>query len=93
MNPYQKLEHETRAWDVAETAAFLGYSIKHVYKLIHEGKIEGWMKIEGGDYKFCPAKLKVWMEKRFNGNGNGGPPKPDGNSNEPPEGEDDDEAA
>lgn len=69
MNPYEKLEQETRAWTVEETAVFLGYSPKYVYTLIHEGKIEGWMKIENGDYRFCPAKLKAWMEKKFNGNG------------------------
>jgi excisionase family DNA binding protein len=65
MNPYDKLEHEQRAWSVCEAAAFLGYSSKYVYQLIHEGKIEGWMKVEGGGYKFCPVKLKAWMEKRF----------------------------
>jgi len=65
MNPYEKLEHENRAWSVCEAAAFLGYSPKYVYQLIHEGKIEGWMKVEGGGYKFCPIKLKAWMEKRF----------------------------
>ena len=68
MNPYDKLEHEHRAWSVCETAAFLGYSSKYVYQLIHEGKIEGWMKLEGGGYRFCPIKLKAWLEKRFEAN-------------------------
>jgi excisionase family DNA binding protein len=67
MNPYEKLEHEQRAWSVAEAAAFLGYSTKHVYRLIQQNKIEGWIKLEGGHYIFCPSKLKAWMEKRFNG--------------------------
>lgn len=68
MNPYDKLEHEHRAWSVCETAAFLGYSSKYVYQLIHEGKIEGWMKLEGGGYRFCPIKLKAWLEKRLEAN-------------------------
>jgi excisionase family DNA binding protein len=87
MNPYEKLEHETRAWTVEETAVFLGYSPKYVYRLIHEGKIEGWMKVEGGDYRFCPAKLKAWMEKKFNGTGK--PPKPDALPDKHPGKEDD----
>jgi excisionase family DNA binding protein len=69
MNPYEKLEHAERAWTVAETAAFLGYSVKHLYRLIHQGKIEGWRRVEGGHIMFCPCKLKVWMENNFNGNG------------------------
>lgn len=81
MNPYEKLDHEQRAWSVCEAAAFLGYSPKYVYQLIHEGKIEGWMKVEGGGYRFCPVKLKAWMEKRF---GTGKEPatsaEPSGNS-------------
>jgi excisionase family DNA binding protein len=91
MNPYEKLEHETRAWTVEETAVFLGYSPKYVYKLIHEGKIEGWMKIENGDYRFCPAKLKVWMEKKFNGTGK--LPQPDEGPAKHPRNEGGDEAA
>ena len=90
MNPYEKLEHETRAWTVEETAVFLGYSPKYVYRLIHEGKIEGWMKVEGGDYRFCPAKLKAWMEKKFNGTCK--PPKPDAITDKHP-GKEDDESA
>jgi excisionase family DNA binding protein len=69
MNPYEKLEHADRAWTVAETAAFLGYSVKHVYRLIHQGKIEGWRRVERGRIMFCPCKLKEWIEKTFNGNG------------------------
>lgn len=69
MNPYEKLEHADRAWTVAETAAFLGYSVKHVYRLIHQGKIEGWRRVERGRIMFCPCKLKTWIEKTFNGNG------------------------
>lgn len=88
MNPYEKLEHEQRAWGVAEAAAFLGYSTKHVYRLIHQNKIEGWIKLEGGRYIFCPCKLKAWMEKRFNGKS----PKPDVNSAEQPRKEDPEEA-
>jgi len=91
MNPYEKLEHETRAWTVEETALFLGYSPKYVYKLIHEAKIEGWMKVEGGDYRFCPAKLKAWMEKKFNGNGKSA--KPNQRSDEHPRKEDDEAAS
>jgi excisionase family DNA binding protein len=86
MNPYDRLEHEHRAWSVCEVAAFLGYSPKYVYQLIHEGKIEGWIKVEGGGYKFCPAKLKAWMEKRFGGNGK--PPGPDDASGNKPGEED-----
>jgi len=82
MNPYEKLEHADRAWTVAETAAFLGYSVKHVYRLIHQGKIEGWIKVEGGHIMFCPCKLKVWMEKHFNGNGIGRPSTSDGSGKE-----------
>jgi excisionase family DNA binding protein len=78
MNPYEKLEQEERVWSVAETAAFLGYSTKHVYRLIRQHKIEGWIKIEGGHYIFFPCKLKEWMEKRFNGR----PLKPASNSAE-----------
>ena len=69
MNPYEKLERADRAWTVAETAAFLGYSVKHLYRLIHQGKIEGWRRVEGGRIMFCPCKLKAWLEKSFNGNG------------------------
>jgi excisionase family DNA binding protein len=65
MNPYDKLDQEHRAWSVGETAAFLGYSKKYVYQLIYEGKIEGWMKLKGGTYRFCPIKLKAWLEKQF----------------------------
>lgn len=80
MNPYDKLEHAERAWNVAETAAFLGYSVKHLYRLIHQNKIDGWMKVEGGHIMFCPCKLKIWMEQRFNGSGKR--PRPEGSSRE-----------
>ena len=90
MNPYDKLEHEQRAWSVCEAAAFLGYSVKHVYKLIHQGKIEGWIQVEGGGYKFCPVKLKAWMEKRFNSDGR--PSGSDGSSAKKVRKEDDHEA-
>jgi excisionase family DNA binding protein len=82
MNPYEKLERAERAWTVAETAAFLGYSVKHLYRLIHQGKIEGWRRVEGGHIMFCPFKLKVWMEKSFNGNGTNKPPIPGGTRKE-----------
>ena len=82
MNPYEKLEQAGRAWTVDETAAFLGYSSKHIYRLIRQGKIEGWMKMPNGRIMFCPCKLKAWMERSFNhrnGNGAGGDgdPSPD----------------
>ncbi|HET9285581.1 MAG TPA: helix-turn-helix domain-containing protein [Candidatus Angelobacter sp.] len=82
MNPYEKLEHADRAWTVAETAAFLGYSVKHLYRLIHQGRIEGWRRVEGGRIMFCPCKLKAWLEKTFNGNGINKPPIPDKASKE-----------
>lgn len=71
MNLLDKLEREQRLLTVKEVAAFLGYSVKHIYRLIRQGKIEGWMKVEDdGDYKFCPIKFKAWIEKRFNGKDN-----------------------
>jgi len=73
MNPYDKLDHAKEMWDVKQTAAFLGCKPKHVYRLIRQGKIKGWMKIDGR-YRFCPCKLKAWMEDKFNSNG--GRPKP-----------------
>ena len=91
MNPYEKLEHAERAWSVAETAAFLGYSVKHLYRLIRQNKIEGWIQVEGGHYIFCPCKLKIWMEKRFNGNGKR--PRPDGRSLKQSRKEQDDDRA
>jgi hypothetical protein len=73
MNPYEKLAHEQRTWDLKETAAFFGYTCKYFYTLVRQGKLDGcWVKING-DYRFCPAKIKELMEKGFNGNG--GPPK------------------
>ena len=92
MNPYEKLDHEQEAWDVKQTAAFLGCTPKHVYRLIRQGRIEGWMKVDGR-YRFCPCKLKAWMETHFNGKGNGGRPKPKRLLKEPPETEDGNEAA
>ncbi len=65
MNPFEKLEHQNRAWSVAETAAFLGCSRQTIYRMIREGKIEGWMKNRKGKIVFCPCKLKKWMEKSF----------------------------
>src|SRR5215472_16340948 len=47
MNPYEKLDHEESAWNVCKTARFLGYHPKHIYRLIRQGKIEGWMRIDG----------------------------------------------
>lgn len=72
MNPYDKLEHEHRAWSVKEAADFLGYSVSHLRRLMREGKMdECWMKAqEDGRPRFCPAKLKIWMEKRSKGNAN-----------------------
>jgi excisionase family DNA binding protein len=69
MRPYEKLDHAEREWTVAETAAFLGYSVKHLYRLIHQGKIEGWRRVEGGHITFCPCRLKIWIEESFNRNG------------------------
>ena len=69
MRPYEKLEHAEREWTVAETAVFLGYSVKHLYRLIHQGKIEGWRRVEGGHIMFCPCRLKIWIEESFNKNG------------------------
>jgi excisionase family DNA binding protein len=68
MNPYEKLEHEKRGWSVRKTASFLGFHYKYVYKLIREGKIEGWHKVDGR-IRFCPAELKAWIVKNLNGNG------------------------
>jgi len=86
MDPFEKLEHQTRAWSVAETAAFLGYSRQTVYRLIREGKIEGWMRNRNGKIVFCPCKLKKWMEKRFKNNN--GLSSPDAGSTPPPRKED-----
>jgi len=91
MNPYEKLAHEQRTWDLKETAAFLGYSPKYFYTLVQQGKLDGcWMKVNG-EYKFCPAKIKELMEKGFNGHG--GPSKPTDPSGKPPEQENNNEAA
>ena len=70
MTTYDKLDNEHRAWSVKEAAEFLGYSISHLRRLMREGKMdECWMKAqEDGRPRFCPAKLKVWMEKRSQGN-------------------------
>ncbi len=69
MHPYDKLKNQERLLTVKEVAHFLGYSVKHVYRLIRQERIEGWMKV-GKDraYKFCPEKFKAWVEKRFDGN-------------------------
>jgi excisionase family DNA binding protein len=64
MNYYDKLEDDHRAWSVCEAAHFLGYNKKYVYELIREGKIEGWFEVNGS-YRFCPAKLKAWLEKKL----------------------------
>jgi predicted DNA-binding transcriptional regulator AlpA len=32
-----------RAWTVDETASFLGYSSKHIYRLIRQGKIQHFL--------------------------------------------------
>jgi hypothetical protein len=82
MNPYDKLDHAERAWTMAETAAFLGYSVRHLYRLVRQNKIDGWSRVEGGHIMFCPCKLKVWLERRFNGNGK--PPNRSGNAQEEP---------
>jgi hypothetical protein len=90
MNPYEKLAHEQRTWDLKETAAFFGYTCKYFYTLVRQGKLDGcWVKING-DYRFCPAKIKELMEKGFNGNG--GPSKPSDPSGKPPKKDHDDEA-
>jgi hypothetical protein len=70
MTTYDKLDNEHRAWCVKEAAEFLGYSISHLRRLMREGKMdECWMKAqEDGRPRFCPAKLKAWMEKRSQGN-------------------------
>jgi excisionase family DNA binding protein len=91
MDPFEKLEHQTRAWSVAETAKFLGYSRKTIYRLIRQGKIEGWMQNGNGKIVFCPCKLKKWMEKRFKGND--GLSTPDSDSSLPPRKEDTDNEA
>src|SRR5437763_16306453 len=66
MNPYEKLDHEKRCWSVRETARFLGFNRKYLSKLIHEGRNEGRMTVDG-KIRFCPAKLKEWMDTTFNG--------------------------
>ena len=92
MNPYEKLDHANETWDVKQTAAFLGCKPKTIYRLIRRGKIEGWMKVDG-QYRFCPCKLKQWMEKNFNRNGRGGRSKQQQHLQEPPEKEHDGAAA
>lgn len=84
MNPYDQLEHETRGWSVCEVAAFLGYSPNYIYQLIHENKIEGWIE-SNGSYRFCPAKLKAWMEKKFNKHENSKPVQDNTNNHHPTE--------
>jgi excisionase family DNA binding protein len=95
MTPYEKLEHQDRAWSVCEAAHFLGYSKKYVYELIRENKIDGWFELNG-TYRFCPAKLKAWLEKKIGENRNGGA-KTDGsdgpNDNKPRLEDDDDKVA
>lgn len=85
MNPYDKLDHEDRAWSVCEAARFLGYNPKYVYELIRDGKIEGWFEVNGS-YRFCPAKLKAWLEKKLATNGHQGTKTdgPDGSPNDKP---------
>ncbi len=78
MKPYEKLDRAEREWTVAETADFLGYSVKHLYRLIHQGKIEGWRRVDGGHIMFCPCRLKIWIEQSFNGNGTSKPSTLDG---------------
>jgi excisionase family DNA binding protein len=68
MNYYDKLEDDHRAWSVCEAAHFLGYNKKYLYQLIRENKIEGWFEVNGS-YRFCPAKLKAWLEKKTGTNG------------------------
>ena len=63
MTYYDKLDDDHRAWSVCEAAHFLGYNTKYLYQLIREGKIEGWFEVNGS-YRFCPAKLKAWLEKK-----------------------------
>ncbi|HLJ28371.1 MAG TPA: helix-turn-helix domain-containing protein [Candidatus Angelobacter sp.] len=66
MTTYDKLDNEHRAWSVKEAADFLGYSVSHLRRLMREGKMDGcWLKAqEDGRPRFCPAKVKVWMETR-----------------------------
>lgn len=90
MNPYEKLDHANETWDVKQTAAFLGCKPKTIYRLIRRGKIEGWMKVDG-QYRFCPCKLKQWMEKNFNRNGRGARSKATQPVKEPPEKENGDQ--
>jgi len=91
MNPYEKLDHEKRTWDLKETAAFLGYSCKYFYTLVQKGMLDGCFMKLNGDYRFCPAKIKEWMEKSFK---NGGlPPEPPDNSDKDQGKEGGDEAA
>jgi hypothetical protein len=86
MDLYEKLEDQQRAWSVCEVAHFLGYNPKYVYELIRENKIEGWFEVNG-TYKFCPVKLKAWMEKKFGRHGHKGP-ESNGSSNGKPGRED-----
>ena len=81
MTHYDRLDHADRAWSVCEAARFLGYNPKYVYQLIRENKIEGWFEVNGS-YRFCPAKLKAWLEKRIGTNG-GKDKKPDEANGEP----------
>jgi len=65
MNPFQRLEQKgDRMMTVAETAAFLGYSPNYLYELMHTGKIEGWLLLNGS-YRFSPSRLRQWCEKRY----------------------------
>ena len=89
MNPYDKLDHEKRTWDLKETAAFMGFNPKYFWTLVREGKLDGCFTKVKGKYQFCPVKIKELMEKGFNGKG--GPPNP--SSKQPPEKEHGDEAA
>jgi|SRR5579862_1396625 len=91
MTTYDKLDHEHRAWSVKEAAEFLGYSISHLRRLMREGKMdECWMKAEEDSHpRFCPHKLKEWMEKRSKGNGRRKPRRTNRAAVESPEKESD----
>jgi len=58
MNPYDKLDHAERAWTMAETAAFLGYSVRHLYRLVRQNKIDGWSRVEGRTHHVLPLQAK-----------------------------------
>ena len=79
MTRLEELDHEKRSWSVEEAADFLGFSRNYVYELIHANKIDGWFVGDKGGYRFCPAKLKIWMEKRFGIDGRK-QPRPNGGS-------------